>query len=150
MWGYIGIYCHDGICKRVTVLYSKSRKSPPRAILTTARVGPYVILYTIYIPPYAIPPTTLTPGSKVRGHRVSGLGSPWSRVFAHGHWSHGHPGFWITGSIGSLVSGLSMAMVSIGSWARVKPTAQGRAQGQTISPWSKPSQQPRVKTTNQG
>jgi hypothetical protein len=73
--GDIIIYCHDGNCVKVSGFYSKSRKSPPRAILTPARVGRYYQLYTIYIPPYAIPPTTLTPGSKVRGHRVTGLGS---------------------------------------------------------------------------
>jgi hypothetical protein len=59
----------------VSGFYSKSRKSPPRAILTPACVGRYYGCTHIYIPPYAIPPTTLTPGSKVRGHRVTGLGS---------------------------------------------------------------------------
>jgi hypothetical protein len=87
---------------------------------------------------------------------VSGL-RPWSLVtwspWLLDHWVyrviglgslHGYGLYWVMGS------GLSMAMVSIGSWARVKPLTQGRAQGQITSPWSEPSQQPRVKPTDQG
>ncbi len=110
--------------------YSKSRKSPRHAYIDpNARGTLYIILYAygIYT---AVRHKIPLPGYRVsRVTRVSGLGSPWSRVFAHGHWSYGHPGFWVTGSIGSLVSGLSMAMISIGSWARVKPTTQGSSPG---------------------
>jgi hypothetical protein len=56
---YIGIYCHDGICKEVAGLYSKSRSSPPRHILTSARVGPYYYITHIYIPPAYVPQTPL-------------------------------------------------------------------------------------------
>jgi hypothetical protein len=37
--------------------YSKSRSSPPRAVLTSARVGPYYVGTRIYIPPAYVPGT---------------------------------------------------------------------------------------------
>jgi hypothetical protein len=40
-----------------------SRTTTPRAILTAARVGRYDHITPIYIPPYAVPPATLIPGS---------------------------------------------------------------------------------------
>lgn len=75
-----------------------SRTTTPRAILTAARVGRYYHITPIYIPPYAVPPATLIPGS-----RVSGLtGSQGSRVTGHhgsqGH--HGHGSYRVTGSLG--------------------------------------------------
>ena len=53
---------------------SKLRFSPPRPVLTTARVGPYGILYTIYIRPYGTRDTTLIPWifKKPPFHRVTG------------------------------------------------------------------------------
>jgi len=115
MGGYIVIYCHGVVCKRVTVLYSKAHPSPPRAILTPARVGQYYGHTHIYIPPYAIPPTTLTPGSKVRGHRVTGLGShrvtrsPGSQGYL-GHHGLGSPG--LLGHHGRLSHLYGLSMIS--------------------------------------
>jgi hypothetical protein len=62
----------------------KARFSPPRVILTSARVGPYRGCMHIYIPPYAVPPTTLIPRSRIpglqgsQGHRVTGSPKPQS------------------------------------------------------------------------
>jgi len=142
-------------------IYSKSRKSPGHAYIDpNARGTGYIILYAygIYT---AVRHKIPLPGSRVLGlgsrvSMVSGL-RPWSLVtwspWLLDHWVyrviglgslHGYGLYWVMGS------GLSMAMVSIGSWARVKPLTQGRAQGQITSPWSEPSQQPRVKPTDQG
>ena len=92
--GYIEIYYHDGDCIKVTVLYSKAHPSPPRAILTPARVGQYYGHTHIYIPPYAVPPTTLTPGSRVSGlwdlgSRVSMVSDPAPVTI------RAHLGFWL-------------------------------------------------------
>jgi hypothetical protein len=43
----------------VTSTIPKSRSSPTRAILTTARVGPYYYITHIYIPPAYVPQTPL-------------------------------------------------------------------------------------------
>ena len=84
-------------CSRCVKPYN-SRTTTPRAILTPARVGRYNHITPIYIPPYAVPPATLIPGS-----RVSGLtGSQGSRVTGH-HGSqgyHGHGSYRVTGSLG--------------------------------------------------
>ena len=57
-----------------SVKWSKWRSSPPPPVLTTARVGPYGILYTIYIRPYGIRGATLTPWilhpTKVTGSQI--------------------------------------------------------------------------------
>jgi hypothetical protein len=77
-------------CSRCVKSYN-STTATPRAILTAARVGRYDHITPIYIPPYAVPPATLIPGSP-----VSGLtGSQGSRVTGH----HGLQGHWIIGSI---------------------------------------------------
>ena len=79
-------------CSRCVKPYN-STTATPRAILTAARVGRYDHITPIYIPPYAVPPATLIPGS-----RVSGLtGSQGSRVTGH----HGLQGYRVTGLTGS-------------------------------------------------
>ena len=62
------------------VKWSKHRPSPPHHILTTARVGRYGILYTIYIRRYGTKITTLTPWilhpTRITGsqtHKITGL-----------------------------------------------------------------------------
>ena len=79
-------------CSRCVKPYN-SRTTTPRAILTAARVGRYNHITPIYIPPYAVPPATLIPGSPmVIGlpitrdlespiTRVTGL--PWSQGYYH-------------------------------------------------------------------
>ena len=88
-----------------SVKWSKHRSSPHHTILTTARVGPYGIPYTIYIRRYHTRPTTLIPqvsylipllGSQ--GHQIhmvtgsqghQGLGSYTSTILGlHGLGSH--------------------------------------------------------------
>ena len=63
-----------------SVKWSKHRPSPPHHILTTARVGRYGILYTIYIRRYGTKITTLTPWilhpTRITGsqtHKITGL-----------------------------------------------------------------------------
>ena len=99
-------------CSRCVKPYN-SRTTTPRAILTAARVGRYHHITPIYIPPYAVPPATLIPGS-----RVSGLtGSQGYRVTGH----HGHRVTMVTGFtgsqghwvIGSITRVFSMARVSM-------------------------------------
>jgi len=91
--------------RKRSVKWSNWRSSPPRHILTTARVGPYGIPYTIYIRRYHTRPTTLIPqvsylipllGSQ--GHQIhrvtgsqghQGLGSYTSTILGlHGLGSH--------------------------------------------------------------
>ena len=62
------------------VKWSKHRSLPPHHILTTARVGRYGILYTIYIRRYGTKITTLTPWilhpTRITGsqtHKITGL-----------------------------------------------------------------------------
>jgi hypothetical protein len=112
-------------------LYSKARKSPYRAVLTPARVGRYYGCTHIYIPPYAVPPTTLTPGSKVRGHRVTGLGfhrvtrspgspgSPWSRVtwVIGSPWSFISP-IWLIYGLGSPYTPWSPGSYGLDHWSQ--------------------------------
>jgi len=83
-------------CSRCVKPYN-STTATPRAILTAARVGRYDHITPIYIPPYAVPPATLIPGS-----RVSGLtGSQGSRVTGHhgSQGSQGHGSYLVTGSL---------------------------------------------------
>ena len=149
----------------MTALYSKSRESPPRAVLTPARVGRYYHLYTIYIPPYAVPPTTLTPGSKVR---VSGLtGSQGHRVtrstYHQGHrvtwvtWVSGHLGYWVTMVVYlthmahlwsrvtlhtrvTMVTWLGSLVTDLVTWSRVtispSPTTRSPGSQGHHTPWS--------------
>ena len=103
LWGHFILIYKDIQCRWVKrcsrwVKPYNSRTTTPRAILTPARVGRYDHITPIYIPPYAVPPATLIPGS-----RVSGLtGSQGSRVTGHhgsqGH--HGHGSYRVTGSLG--------------------------------------------------
>ena len=103
LWGCFILIYKDIQCRwvkrcRWCVKPYNSRTTTPRAILTAARVGRYDHITPIYIPPYAVPPATLIPGS-----RVSGLtGSQGSRVTGHhgsqGH--HGHGSYRVTGSLG--------------------------------------------------
>jgi hypothetical protein len=101
--------------------------SPPRAILTAARVGRYDHITPIYIPPYAVPPTTLILGSRIpglqgsQGSRVTGLyhggyhitGSPilGSRVRDPG--LPGSQGHWVIGSITRVFSMVRVSMVTM-------------------------------------
>jgi hypothetical protein len=103
LWGYIILIYKDIQCRWVkscsrSVKAYNSCPSPPRAILTAARVGRYDHITPIYIPPYAVPPTTLILGSRIPGLQ----GSQGSRVTGHhgsqGH--HGHGSYWVTGSLG--------------------------------------------------
>ena len=102
-------------CSRCVKPYN-SPALTPRAILTAARVGRYDHITPIYIPPYAVPPATLIPGS-----RVSGLtGSQGSRVTGH-HGSQGHrvtgltgsQGHWVIGSIARVFSMVRVSMVTM-------------------------------------
>ena len=100
-------------CSRCVKPYN-STTATPRAILTAARVGRYDHITPIYIPPYAVPPATLIPGSP-----VSGLtGSQGSRVSGH-HGLRGHRVTGLTGSQGHWVIGSITRVFSITHISRV-------------------------------
>jgi hypothetical protein len=97
-----------------SVKWSKPRPSPPRHILTTARVGRYGYTHTIYIRRYGTRPTTPTPpgvtGSQVlesqglQTHRVTRPWSPGS-LNPPTHQSHHHQSLhWVFGSPGSPIT----------------------------------------------
>ena len=123
LWGHLILIYKDIQCRWVKscsrcVKPYNSRTTTPRAILTAARVGRYDHITPIYIPPYAVPPATLIPGS-----RVSGLTG-----------SQGYPGYgspWVTGSpwsrvlSGHRVTGLSGLLPVFSPWS-----------GSPWSPWS--------------
>jgi hypothetical protein len=119
LWGYIILIYKDIQCRWVKscsrcVKAYNSRTPPPRAILTAARVGRYDHITPIYIPPYAVPPATLIPGSP-----VSGLtGSQGSRVTGH-HGSQGYRVTDLTGSQGHWVIGSITRVFSITRISRV-------------------------------
>ena len=127
-------------CSRWVKPYN-STTTTPRAILTPARVGRYDHITPIYIPPYAVPPATLIPGSP-----VSGLtGSQGSRVTGHhglqGHWVTGSPwsqGHWIIGSITRVFSITRISRVTMVTGSRVTMSHHHPGLGSQGygSPWS--------------
>lgn len=101
-----------------SVKWSKHHPSPPHHILTTARVGPYGYIHTIYIRRYGTKITTLTPWilhptrvTKPWAHQTTDpqthrltigtlahhlhLGTPWAYWLTIGSLAHHlHPGTW--------------------------------------------------------
>jgi hypothetical protein len=119
---------------------NNSRTTTPRAILTAARVGRYDHITPIYIPPYAVPPATLIPGSP-----VSGLtGSQGSRVTGH-HGLQGHmvtgltgsQGYWVIGSITRVFSITRISRVIMVTGSRVTMSHHGYRVTGLPSPWSR-------------
>jgi hypothetical protein len=82
-----------------SVKWSKHRSSPHHTILTTARVGPYGIPYTIYIRRYHTRPTTLIPQVSYLIPLLGSQGHQTHRVTG----SQGHQGL---GSYTSTILGL--------------------------------------------
>jgi hypothetical protein len=139
LWGHLILIYKDIQCRWVKscsrcVKAYNSRIPPPRAILTAARVGRYDHITPIYIPPYAVPPATLIPGSP-----VSGLtGSQGSRVTGH-HGLQGHRVTGLTGSQGHWVIGSITRVFSIARISRVIMVTGSRVtMGHgSPSPWSR-------------
>jgi hypothetical protein len=112
-------------CSRWVKPYNPTTATP-RAILTAARVGRYNHITPIYIPPYAVPPATLIPGSP-----VSGLtGSQGSRVTGH----HGLQDYRVTGLTGSQGHWVIGSITRVFSITRISRVTMVSGHG---SPWSR-------------
>ena len=115
---------------------SKLRSSPYRAILTTARVGPYVILCAIYIPPYGTRDTTLTPwisknhlftGSQACHLTTCHLSHRATDHRLTRHQSHHPPSHWIIRPL--------THWLTIGSWAHHLHLGTWYTGTLTLAPW---------------
>jgi len=109
---------------------------PPRAILTSARVGPYHVCTHIYIRPYTVPPTTLIPGSSDLGSpRVTGSQGNQVSKYPSIQEPQGHG---VTGSRRRKVTGSQgyQSHIIIGSLDHLSRTHLSPWLGSPGSPWS--------------